>query len=303
MVSQLIVNADDLGYTDGINRAVIALHAAGALSSATAMATGRALPEAVRSLSSPSNGERSLGVGCHVVFVDGTPAGPAKSAASLLGRAVADQPARTFRPKLTTFIADLLRGRILPSDLQAEAVAQIRALQSLGIQVTHVDTHKHTHLFPRVLRPLLRAALECGVTAVRNPFEPAWARAATIPAPLVRRLEVQALAVYQSSFLREVKEAGMRTTAGALGVLATGSLDAPALGRLLAALAQHGRNGETYELVCHPGFDDAELARLPTRLCAERETERQALLARIPGWTASHLSHRLATFVDIGPAI
>jgi hypothetical protein len=35
-----------------------------------------------------------------------------------------------------------------------------------------LDTHKHTTIFAKVLRPLLPAAAECGVRIVRNPFGP-----------------------------------------------------------------------------------------------------------------------------------
>ena len=62
----------------------------------------------------------------------------------------------------------------------------------------------------------------------------------------------------------------MRTTAGALGVLATGTLDQETLHSLLGALARYGRPEECYELVCHPAFHDAELDRQSTRLRAQR---------------------------------
>ena len=290
------MNADDLGYTAGINRAILTLHAAGALSSSTAMATGDALP----AISPAATG--SLGIGCHVVLVDGRPAAPLGAVSSLLASPAGTAAAATvpgFRPGLGRFVADLLRGRILDSEIEREAVAQIRSMQDRGFRVTHVDTHKHTHLFGRVLRPLLRAALQCGVTAVRNPYEPAWARSATPAAPRLRRLQVSALSCGGAGFLREVERSGMRTTAGALGVLATGSLETPALQTLLTALRHHGIPGAAYELVCHPGFDDAELAAQPTRLRAERVAEHTALLAAIPAWVAAVPSHRLVTFADL----
>ena len=90
----------------------------------------------------------------------------------------------------------------------------------------------------------------------------------------------------------------MRTTDGALGVLATGTLDADALERLLEACAEYGKPGECYELVCHPGFHDAALDALPTRLRAEREWERAALLAVLPRWTGAGRL-RLQTFADL----
>jgi predicted glycoside hydrolase/deacetylase ChbG (UPF0249 family) len=162
----------------------------------------------------------------------------------------------------------------LDAQIEIEARAQIQSLQARGVRLTHIDTHKHTHMFPRVLRPVLRAARSCGIRAVRNPFEPAWSVAATPGAPLVRRIQVRLLRTLESTFRRIVGEEGFVTTNGAVGVLATGTLNADALSFLLRALPADG----AYELVTHPGYNDADLARVNTRLLASRETERQALL-------------------------
>ena len=292
-MSRLVVNADDFGYTDGISRAVTGLYRAGALSSATAMAMGASLQPAASG--APGAG---LAMGCHVVLVDGTPTAPAGSILSLLSSV-----GGSFRPTLGRFVTDLFCGRIRDAEIEIEAVAQIRRLQALGFRLTHLDTHKHTHLFPRVLRPLLRAALQCGIPAVRNPFEPAWAQAATVSAatgtPRLRRLQVRLLGGYRDVFLREVDRAGLRTTSGALGVLATGVLREPVLEALLAALERHGSTADCYELVCHPGFHDAALDAAPTRLRAQREIERAALLALIPRWTGVQGPHRLVSFADL----
>jgi hypothetical protein len=71
-----------------------------------------------------------------------------------------------------------------------------------------------------------------------------------------------------------VAEEGFTTTDGALGVLATGTLDAATLAALLSNLP-----AGTWELVTHPGYNDADLARAHTRLLASREIERLALSA------------------------
>ncbi len=271
---RLIVNADDFGLTPGVNRAILELNAAGVLTSATLMATGAAFRSAIHA----AFVQPSLGVGCHVVLVDGAPVLHSSEIPSLAS-------AEGFRPSLGAFTRDLLRGRIRSSDIEREAVAQIRRLQCAGITVSHVDTHKHTHMFPRVLRPLLRAALACGVPAIRNPFEPGWALRAT-RAPLGRRVQVHLLTLYRNQFLRAVRAAGLLTTQGAVGVLATGTLDAATLERLLAAMP-----AGAWELVCHPGYDDAALAASRTRLTASRETERAALLDVLPRTPDLHLIH------------
>ena len=165
---------------------------------------------------------------------------------------------------------DLQLGRIRPSEIAAEAEAQIAHLRNRGLRLTHIDTHKHTHMFPRVLEPLLRAAQRQHITAIRNPFEPAFSVAATRGAPTLRRAQVQLLNRFEPAFLRRVKPAAglSRTTAGAIGVLATGTLDATTL----ASLLQHLPDG-TWELVTHPGYNDVALAHAGTRLLASREVE------------------------------
>jgi predicted glycoside hydrolase/deacetylase ChbG (UPF0249 family) len=80
----------------------------------------------------------------------------------------------------------LFTGRISSAEIEAEAAAQIALLQSHGLALTHIDTHKHTHMFPAVLRPVLRAAAAAGIRAVRNPFEPVWAVRATAGASWAR---------------------------------------------------------------------------------------------------------------------
>jgi predicted glycoside hydrolase/deacetylase ChbG (UPF0249 family) len=279
-VKRLILNADDFGMTAGVNRAVLELGRAGALTSATLMADAPATAEAAAAALHQS----SLGIGCHIVLVDGTPMLPARKIPSLIDPA-SPPDAPGFRPTLAAFVADLLRGRIREADIEAEAVAQIRRLQDLEIGVTHVDTHKHTHMFPQVLRPVLRASVLCNVACIRNPFEPGWSAAAAGQTGLLRKLQVRALRTQRRYFLAATEHIGMVTTDGALGVLATGSLDADTLRRTFDAVPDG-----IWELVCHPGYDDADLAASGTRLLQSREVERDALLEVVPQIAGGDLS-------------
>jgi predicted glycoside hydrolase/deacetylase ChbG (UPF0249 family) len=81
MPTRLILNADDFGLTRGVNRAIAELHAAGALTSATLMASGAAFDGAI----AVAHAHPTLGVGCHIVLTDGTPISPPESIPSLLG--------------------------------------------------------------------------------------------------------------------------------------------------------------------------------------------------------------------------
>src|SRR5207253_7684606 len=113
--ARLIINADDFGLTQGINRAVAELHDAGALTSATLMASGPAFEDAVEVARSRPN----LGVGCHIVLTDGVPVSPPESIPTLLG-----PDRRSFRPSLCEFVQAVLLGRVREADLAREMLAQ-----------------------------------------------------------------------------------------------------------------------------------------------------------------------------------
>jgi chitin disaccharide deacetylase len=262
-VGRLIVNADDFGLTRGVNRAIVELHEAGVLTSTTLMARAGATDEAIEL----AQAHPALGVGCHVVLVDGEPVLPAEQVSSLI-----DRDTGRFPPKLTTFLRRLFTGRIQAEQIEAEAAAQIARLRERGVRLTHIDSHKHTHMFPPVLRPVLRAARAAGIGAVRNPFEPEWAIRATPRAGLVRSAEVAALRRFGPYFRRVLSEEGFVSTDGTIAVAATGVVNAETVRALLAQLPEG-----TWELVTHPGYNDAELDKVRTRLRASREIEREAL--------------------------
>jgi predicted glycoside hydrolase/deacetylase ChbG (UPF0249 family) len=264
--SSLILNADDFGLTPGVNRAIAELADAGAITSATLMAAGLAFDDAVKlALARPH-----LGVGCHITFIDGTPLSHPADIPTLLG-----PDGKHFRTSLVDFFLAVLRGRVREEEIAREAMAQVQRLQRAGIDVTHVDTHKHTHLLPAVARPLLWLCERAGVGAIRNPFEPAWARKLE-PADVTRRLLVRVVDHFRPQFfaLPQIREGVVATTEGTIGVSATGNLNRSTLQQILRAMPDAG----LFELVTHPGYNDTALDSITTRLRATREVERLTLL-------------------------
>jgi len=270
-VRRLIVNADDLGLTAGINRAVFEARAHGIVTSTTLMANSRAFAGATEL----ARGDKELSVGCHVVLMDGEPVLPADKVPTLL-EPHSNNGARRFRDSLNDFVAASFRHKLNAEEIEAEASAQIERIQAAGIRPSHFDTHKHAHMFAAVLRPLLRAAKSRGVGAVRNPFGQVW------PLPLgdllrthqvwKRFAQLNVLRKLAGPFRNEVASHGLRTPDGSLGVLATGALDL----KLFTAMIEHMPEG-TWEFVCHPGYNDADLDGVRTRLRQSRAQELQLL--------------------------
>ena len=261
---RLIINADDLGLTSGVNRAIEQAVRAGAVTSATLMANSRAFDEAVAMAKSLPE----LKIGCHIVLIDGEPVSRGL-------KSLTDGTTK-FRSSLKSFALAALRKQLSQEEIQQEAEAQICKIQSAGIDLTHVDTHKHTHIFPHVLEPVLRAAKACGVRTLRNPFEPfrAWPGklVAGRPALWTRALEVALLQKFSANFERITQQESIATTDGAVGVIATGNLDQT----VLLKTVEHLPEG-TWELVCHPGYVDADLQSAGTRLLGSRQIELEAL--------------------------
>jgi predicted glycoside hydrolase/deacetylase ChbG (UPF0249 family) len=215
--------------------------------------------------------QTGLSVGCHVVLIDGEPLLPLTDVSSLV-----DPNGAGFRDGWLGFAARALRKRLDQDQIAGEVEAQIRKIQQDGVSVTHVDSHKHVHLLPPVLAPMLRAAKACGVRAVRNPFAPlkplALAHLARRPRLWTRYTEVKLLRGFSQSFRQAVAGAGMATTDGTFGVVVTGALDEDLFAAIVGSLPEG-----TWELVCHPGYCDQDLRAVQTRLRESREQELRVL--------------------------
>jgi chitin disaccharide deacetylase len=286
-VRRLIVNADDFGFTPGVNRAIVESHTHGIVTSSTLMANGRAFADAV----SLSKTIPYLSVGCHVVLIDGKPILSSKQLNSLTTDS-------RFRDGIKMFAARAIAGRIHADQVAAEATAQIHKIQSAGIAITHIDTHKHTHIFPKILRPLLRAAASCGVRAIRNPFGPRLplrsSQLLARPKLWTRYAEVGVLRRFADKFREAVDREGFSTPDGTLGIEVTGALDET----LFHAIARSLPEG-TWEFVCHPGYNDADLQSANTRLRASRETELQVLTLPTAREMLSHEGIELISYRDL----
>lgn len=266
-MKRLIINADDFGLTPGVNQAIAECHHAGTVTSTTIMANSRAFDSAV----AWAKQEPKLGIGCHVMLVDGEPLSKGSAVSSLL-----EPDSCKFRNGMAGFAYRALAGDLKEDEIAAEAAAQMRKIQAAGIKLTHFDSHKHTHMFPAVLRGILHAAKECGVRAVRNPFETAgllgFRNLLAAPALWVRTAQVRALRTMITDFHRAISETGMKTTDGTLGIIFTGSMDFALFERMVRGMPEG-----TWELVCHPGYNDADLSGVHTRLRESRAAERDVL--------------------------
>ena len=96
------MNADDFGFTSGVNRAIVKAHTDGVVTSTTLMANGPAFCE-VKDLSQRFP---ELSIGCHLVLIDGEPVlsparVPSLTQSDGMRRPVSGRDA-VYAPKLST---------------------------------------------------------------------------------------------------------------------------------------------------------------------------------------------------------
>lgn len=252
----LIVNADDFGFTSDVNEGIIEAHRRGIVTSATLMATGAAFEYAVRL----ARQTPSLDLGAHL---------------TLIGGYSAAQPDRALPSSPAALAAMVMTGRFHP---YPEFAAQVRKILNTGLRLTHLDTHKHSHLLPPVAEALGRVSREFGIRWVRRPLR------VPVAGWLARRL---------------LSRYGCRMTDHLLGFAETGRLNQA---RLLA-LAPQIPSGVS-ELLCHPGYCRSELRTAPdTRLKECREAELEALTSPAVRQRLQECNVRLVNYAFLEAAL
>ncbi len=158
----LIVTADDFGVAPEVNEAVERAHRQGILTCASLMVSGAAAADAVaRAKAMPT-----LGVGLHLVLVEGRPVRPPSSIPALVG------PDGNFRNDMVRASFAMAFLPAVRRQLAAEIEAQFDAFAATGLPLDHVNAHKHFHLHPTIGALVVEIGRRYGMDAVRSPCEP-----------------------------------------------------------------------------------------------------------------------------------
>jgi hopanoid biosynthesis associated protein HpnK len=220
---RLIICADDFGLDPAVNAAVEEAHRHGILSTASLMVGAPAAADAVlRARRLPG-----LHVGLHLVLVDGRPVSPPDAVAGLRGPD--GQFSRNMaRASLRFFFLPHIRRQ-----LAVELRAQFEAFRATGLELDHVNAHKHFHLHPTVAGLILEIGRDYGMRAMRVPGEPVAALRAAFPEerapipfyrPWVRRLS------------RRLRRAGLAVNDHVFGLAWSGNMVEERVLRLLPHL-------------------------------------------------------------------
>ncbi|MEA3247112.1 MAG: ChbG/HpnK family deacetylase [Gemmatimonadota bacterium] len=252
--TRLIVNADDLGISPAVTDGILEAHAFGTVTSTSMMVDCPGWAHAAgRVRSAPA-----LGVGLHFNLLVGAPRVP--------GVTTVDRRTGRFLT-LARLVRRALTGRLDGAEVEAECEAQLTAIESLAVRVTHIDSHRHTHALPVVRRAVARVAARRGLP-LRRPVESHRRFANDLASQLHRGV------IAWSWRLTSVSAAATRAPDHFIGVSMQGGERFP--GQLAAVLDRLPAG--SVEMMVHPGRVDDAL-RSVDGYTWQRERELAALLS------------------------
>jgi predicted glycoside hydrolase/deacetylase ChbG (UPF0249 family) len=308
IMKRLIVNADDFGMTQGVNRGILEAHRSGIVSSTTLLANGAAFAEAAAA----GRETPDLGIGVHLNLSEGLPVSPAAGIPSLL-----DAQGRLHWTPERLWSAIATR-RVRLAEIEVELRAQVDKIVEAGIVPTHLDGHMHVHVLPGVSEMVVKVARESRIPAVRCPMEPVSRLLRRLPADPQARVSATnrrfvSLAVSWAArrLRRLLEKAGLVYPARFYGIVETGFLDLHAIEEILCSLPDDagtigpGTSGtgtsdpDISELMCHPGYVDGNLAQVGGRLQTQRESELQALTSPEATRLATARGVQLTTYREL----
>ena len=233
---RIIVNADDFGLSPNINRGIIEAVQAGVVKSASMLANGEAVDDALERA-----GKRpELGIGLHLSVVFGKPISPSEKIPSLIFAK------GEFARGYGQFLRRYLTGGVKLAEVEYEWEQQREKLDSL--EIDHLDSHQHLHLLPGLFKLAVRLAEKWGIPYVRIPWE-------NIRIGIKGNAELpkKVLNMFSCGKRTRLRENNLHTTDNFFGSSFSGALTNPVWRRLMPSIPA----GLT-EIMCHPGREDAD---------------------------------------------
>lgn len=237
-MKNLIVNADDFGRHELINRAVERAFNSGCLKSATLMAGGAAFDDAIK-LTKKISG---LGVGIHFTLANGNPILPPNEIPSLVTEE------GIFHADYVKFLKRYLSGKISLAEVRSELAAQLEKISRAGLTPTHVDSHQHLHHVPGIVEIVLDLAAASGIKAMRVANTKLFDGELDSIGKFVGRLGLGSLAKFAT---HAAHKRNFATPEHFAGIVAGESVSE----NFMLKLIENLRDGTT-EVMLHPGTDN-----------------------------------------------
>ena len=243
-MKKLIVNADDFGLHEEINKGIIKGYQEGFITSTSLMCSAPAFEHAV-ALAKENPG---LGIGIHLTLVGSVPSVLPKEKISSL---VDDKG--LFPENYVAFAKMFYTGQVKMVQLELELRAQIEKALATGLNITHVDSHQHTHVLPGMTGLVVKLCNEYKIKNIRIPQE-GYFFSGGFAGGLGRKIGRAGLSFCAFLAAMQAKSVGLAYPENFFGMLAGGNLNETLVGNIITALPEG-----ISEIMTHPGLNKQEL--------------------------------------------
>lgn len=240
---RLIVTADDFGWSEAVNRAVVRAHRAGILTTASLMVNEPGFTQAVEF----ARQNPLLGVGLHLTLV----CGHSTLAHAQIPGIVNDR--NEFG--MNAFVTGLryFFDRRLHAQLRAEIRAQLQKFKATGLDLDHVSGHLHMHMHPTVFGILIEIAQEFGISRVRLTRDRFWLSVRLARGRWLHNITMALVFAQLARYTqRRVARHRIKYARNVFGLLQDSQVDEAYILKLLARLP-----AGVSELYLHPSEDNA----------------------------------------------
>ena len=232
-MKQLIVTADDFGYSRNVNKAIIKCFKEGIVTSTSLLANTKYFNESVKLLKQ----NRNIDVGVHINLTEFRPLMKAKTLADKNGNFIGKREwFRGFYKKTSK------------KEIENEINAQVKKAVSTGLKITHINGHNHIHIFPNVIDAAIKLAKKYKIKYIRKPDEEFIVKSQRLSSEIRKR---NTLSKFSKQAIGKIIKNGLKTAGAFYGILDMNGMDFDKLSNIVKSL----KNG-TSELMVHPAYID-----------------------------------------------
>ena len=158
MYDKVIFNADDFGISKGVNAAIYKAYHEGILNSASLMVNQKYAKEAIELHKNMPN----LKLGLHINLTNEYPAAEKDKIPLLV-----DSNGKFKNGFLKLFLLSMFKPKEFKQQVKTETEAQILKALKMGVNPTHIDSHRHVHMIPSVFRVFRELMLQYNIKKTR----------------------------------------------------------------------------------------------------------------------------------------
>jgi len=239
-MKKFILNADDLAKDKSVNKAVLEAYEHGLLKSASIMTNMEDYDDAINSVVKNCP---KLSVGVHLNIIEG------KSITKGLDMLCDNEG--NFNNSYVSLLLKSYNKRFL-SQLEQEFRAQIERAKK-DINITHIDSHVHTHSIPNIFKLTAKLALEYNIPRIRTQEEKPYFIMGRQYKP-INFVKVMLLNFFTIINRQVAKKYNLETNDFLIGVSYTGDMDSSTILEGLKKI----KKGKTIEALIHPNLQSKE---------------------------------------------